>query len=426
MNHSFIKDLKKYNKKLFTKDLIAGLTVAVILIPQGMAYSMLAGLPPIYGLYAALVPMIIYPFFSSSRELSVGPVALMSIIILGGVSAFAKPGTQEYIDLVLLTALLSGVLQVVFAGLKLGSLSNFLSRPVMSGFISAAGVIIAISQLKYLFSIKLPRRISIVEMISDTVSHLNEVNIISLIMGLLAIFIIVIAKKIHRAIPSALIVVIIGSVVLKALNLAEKGVPIVGDMPKGLPDFYLGFLDAQKIIMLLPTALVISLVCFVGSYSIAKSIAAKKDNYPITADKELLGLGLAKIVGSFFLAMPSTGSFTRSAINNDAGAETGLSSTIAAIFLALTIAFFGGLFYYLPEPILAAIVITSVFSLIDFKEAKNLFKIDKLDFWVLVITFFFNLVFRDRKWYYHRHSFVSSWLCTTYIKSKLCRTWSIT
>ena len=174
MEVPLLNDIKVYNTKIFGQDLLAGLTVAVILIPQGMAYSLLAGLSPVYGLYAALVPLVIYPFFASSRELSIGPVALMSIIILGGVSAFAKPGTQEYLDLVLLTALLSGIIQLLFSFFKLGALSSFLSRPVMSGFISAAGVIIAISQFKYLFSLELPRRVSIVDMVSDRPKLLNS------------------------------------------------------------------------------------------------------------------------------------------------------------------------------------------------------------------------------------------------------------
>ncbi len=394
MSVSLLQDVKTYKGKTFWRDFIAGLTVAVILIPQGMAYSLLAGLDPVYGLYAALVPLFIYPLFASSRELSVGPVALMSIILLGGVSAFAKPGTQEYLDLVLLTALLSGIIQVIFSILRLGSLSNFLSRAVMSGFISAAGVIIAISQLKYLFSLNLPRRVSIVDMVLDVGSNIGDINWISFGVGSVAIGIIILTKKIHKAFPSALIVVILGSIVLKIFNLADRGVPIVGDMPSGLPDLYLGFLNFEKIVLMFPTALVISLVCFVGSYSIANSLSGKGGKrYPIIADKELLGLGIAKILGSFFLAMPSTGSFTRSAINAEAGAKTGISSIIAAIFLALTIAFFGGLFYYLPEPILAAIVITSVFSLIDIQEVKKLFHIDRHDFWVLLITFFATLFF---------------------------------
>jgi len=392
MSLAFVEDIKNYSGKIFGADIIAGLTVAVILIPQGMAYAMLAGLAPIYGLYAAVVPMIIYPFFSSSRELSIGPVALMSIIIFAGVSVLATPGTAEYLNLVLLTAFLSGIIQVSFSILRLGNLSKYISQPVMTGFIAAAGVIIAISQLKYLFSLQLPRKISIVDMVMDTVLNLSKVNLISMQIGLLGILLIIIFKKIHKAIPGALIIVILGSIFQYQFGLEAKGVPLVGDMPTGIPALSFEFLNLKQIGNLLPTAFIISVVCFIGSFSLAKTFAAQKDNYPIMPNQEFMALGLAKLIGSFFMAMPTTGSFTRSAINTEAGAKTGMSSILSAIFIGLIIAFFGRLFYYLPEPILAAIVITSVFSLINVKEIIHLFKVDRRDFLVLLITFFSTLL----------------------------------
>ncbi len=387
MESTLIRDIKAYSGRKFFGDLVAGLTVAVVLIPQGMAYSMLAGLNPIYGLYAALVPCLVYPLFSSSRELSVGPVALMSIIILSGVQVFAEPGTNKYLDMVLMSGLLAGVIQIIFSGLKLGNLASFLSMPVMKGFISAAGVIIAISQIKYFLTLKVARTTSVVQMLYDDVGQLGSSNLYSLALGIGGIGIILLLKKVHKMIPGYLIAALAGTLALYFFGLYDKDVPIVGDIPPGLPSFYSGFFDFDYAVSLFPASLVIAIICFIGSYSIAKSIAANKDNYPISANKELVALGMAKIIGSFFLSMPSTGSFTRSAINEQAGATTGLSSIFSALFIGLTLMFFSPWFYYLPKPILAAIVITSVFSLIDFKEARRLYTFYKSDFWVFLATF---------------------------------------
>ena len=387
-----INDLRTYSIQKFGSDLLAGITVAIVLVPQGMAYSLLAGLSPIYGLYAALIPMIIYPMFSSSKELSVGPVALMSIIVLSAVSLFAEPGTQQYLDIVLLVALLSGLFQLMFAVFRLGVFANFISKPVMSGFISAAGVIIAISQIKYLFSLDIPRSSSVLVMLKDSLLNIPHLNLYSVLLGVGGIIVLRVLSAIHKSIPGAIIIAAIGSIVLYFAGLHHEGVPIVGELPAGLPSFYAGFMQWENVINLLPSAFIISVICFIGSYSIAKTIAIQNRNYPLFANKELLGLGLAKVVGSFFLAMPSTGSFTRSAINHQAGAKTGMSSIFGAAVIGLTLVFFSKLFHYLPEPILAAIVITSVFSLIDYKEAIRLFRLDKYDFWILFLTFVLTLV----------------------------------
>lgn len=387
MTTSFIDDIKNYSRSKLYADFIAGLTVAIILVPQGMAYSLLAGMPPIYGLYAGLVPMIVYPIFGSSVQLSVGPVALMSIIVLSGVSVFAEPGSVEYIQMVILCALLAGLIQIGFSIFRLGFLSSFLSWPVMSGFISAAGIIIAVSQLKYLLSLNLPGQVSIVETLSSIFFNVGDSKLISLFMGLGGIVTILLLKRVHKAIPGALIIVILGCLVTFLFRLDEIGIPIVGSMPSGLPGFNIDFFDFSSIIKLLPTALIISLICFIGSYSIAKTISIKTRDDRLNANRELLGLGLAKVFGSFFLAMPSTGSFTRSAINYEAGGKTGVSSIFGGVFIGLIIAYLGGWFYYLPEPILAAIVISTVFGLIDYQYAKFLLKVDRNDFLVLLVTF---------------------------------------
>ncbi|WP_235296303.1 SulP family inorganic anion transporter [Portibacter marinus] len=393
MKTSLFADLKRYSLKKLGGDLIAGLTVAVILIPQGMAYSLLAGLKPIYGLYAALVPLLIFPFLTTSKYLSIGPVALMSIIILGGVSAIAEPGTSEYLGLVIASSFIAGIFQIAFSFMKLGNLTNFLSKPVMSGFISAAGVIIAISQLKFLFSLELPRRVSVINMVKDLAGDITNVNWFSLAIGLGAMLIIIFLKKIHKAIPGALIVVILGIILLTGFDLEQEGVPIIGEMPRGLPDVSLAFFQSKNIIELLPTCLIIALIGFVGSYSISRTVGRLEEQLAVQPNRELFALGLSKVIGSFFSAMPSTGSFTRSAINYEVGARTQISSLITGLILVVTLLYFNNAFYYLPEPILAGIVITSVFSLIDINQARRLYLIDRRDFIVFFITFISTLLF---------------------------------
>jgi SulP family sulfate permease len=374
------------------KDLVAALTVTVILVPQGMAYALLAGLPPIYGLYAGLIPLFIYPLFGTSPYLSVGPVALMSIIVLSGVSQFAPPGTDRFIDLVLLSGVLAGLIQMVFSVLKLGVLANFLSRPVMTGFISAAGVIIALSQIKYFLSLDLPNTATVPDMIKQLAEQSHNYNPTSLLLGAAGIGIILLAKRIHRAIPGALIIVALGSLAAYYFHLSERGIPILGDLPSGLPKPRFDFLNWNDVVDLFPTALVIAVVCFIGSYAIANTMAPKGQEDSVLANKEFLGLGAAKVIGAFFLSFPSTGSFTRSAINKEAGAQTGFSSLFAGVFMTLVLLFAGSLFYFLPEPILAAIVITSVFSLIDVKGAKYLYSVDRSDFWIFMATFGLTLI----------------------------------
>ena len=393
MQLALLSDLKDYNLSQLRQDLIAGLTVAIVLIPQGMAYSLLAGLDPIYGLYAALVPLLAYSLFASSKYLSIGPVALMSIIVLGGVSTIVSPDQPEYLQLVIFSSLIAGIIQIGFAIFKIGNLTTFLSKPFMGGFITAAGVIILISQIKYLLSLELPRRVSVITMMQDVFEGIGSLNWISFALGGGSMVIILLGKRIHRAIPGALIVVIIGSILVKLFALDGMGVPIIGDMPRGLPGFDISFVKFDYFVQLLPISLIIACIGYVGSYSISMSLGSDEDKSKVNPNTELLALGVAKTVGSFFFAMPSMGSFTRSAINYEVGGKTQVSGIITAILLLLTLLFLGGLFYYLPEPILAGIVITSVFSLIDYKYANLLWHEDRRDFVIFLITFVSTLLF---------------------------------
>lgn len=381
-----------YSKNSFRLDFIAALTVAIMIIPQGMAYAHLAGFPPIYGLYTCLTPLLIYPLVGKSPFLSVGPTAIVSILVLGGLCGFAPTYSQEYITMGLFVALLAGLFQCIMAILRLGFLVNFLSHPVISGFTSAAAVIIIVSQLKYFFGIDIERTNTVVDCCQKLCLNISDANIHTMLICGLSMLGIIILKKIVKSFPGALLMILIMSFIVFHFNL--KDVKIIGEVPSGLPGISNPLLlDKDIMLKLIPLSLVIALISFVESLAIMKSLGLKNGMYTVEANKELLGLGLAKVVGAFFQAIPNTGSFSRSAINESCGAKSGWSSIIAAILIALSLLFLTQWFHYIPYAVLAAIIITAVAKLIDIKEAVHLFKTDKSDFCVLAITFLMTLTF---------------------------------
>jgi len=381
---------KDYNSNSLRCDFIAALTVAVLIIPQGMAYSVLAGLPPIYGLYACLVPLLIYPFFGSSPFLSVGPVALVSVLLLGSLCLFAEPMSPEYIQLAIIVSLMAGIMQILLSVFKMGFLVNFLSHPVISGFTSAAAFIIIISQLKHFFGVELERSTGVMNNVTGLFQNIAKCDFSALSLSAGSLIGIIVLKKIWKPFPSALFFIILGSCAVYFLKLDT--VNIIGEVPSGLPSFNIPMpTDFSIIPKLIPLSIVICLISFIESLAISKSLSAKHDGYPIDPDQELLALGLAKVGGAFFQAFPNTGSFSRSAINESSGAKSGWSSIIAALLIALSVLFLTKLFYYIPYPVLAGIIIAAVMHLIDIKTAKHLYHSDRNDFYVLASTFFFTL-----------------------------------
>ena len=376
---------KNYKKEYLSGDLSAGLTVGVMLVPQGMAYSMLAGLPPIYGLYASTIPLIIYAIFGTSRQLAVGPVAMVALLVSSGVGALADLGSAEFVGLAILLALMVGVIQFLMGVFRFGFIVNFLSHPVIAGFTSAAALIIGFSQLKHLLGISIPRG-KVHETIINVVENFNQINLPTLALGGTAILIILAIKRMKRRIPAPLIVVVLGILAVYLFNLTTIGVKIVGDVPSGFPFFSLPSVDLNALQILLPTALTISFVSFMESIAVAKAIQKKHKDYEIDNNQELIGLGLSNIVGSFFKSFPVTGGFSRTAVNDQAGAKTGLAAIISAILVTLTLLFLTDYFYNLPTAILSAIIMVAVFGLIDIKEAKHLWKTDKKDFSLFMIT----------------------------------------
>ena len=378
--------LRRYRREDLGGDLSAGLIVAVMLIPQGMAYAMLAGLPPVVGLYASTIPLLIYALFGSSRQLAVGPVAIVSLLTLTGVSALAEPGSGEFVALAALLALMVGVIQFGLGLLRAGFVVNFLSHAVVSGFTSAAAIVIGLSQLKHLLGVELEDTHSVLVLLWNAAQKVGEVNPITLTIGLASIALLVLLRKITPRFPAPLLVVALSALAVYVFGLHEMGVSIVGDVPQGVPSFALPAFSVDSVTMLLTIALTISFVGYIESIAVARSIA-NREKYKVDANKELVGLGLANVAGSVFSAFPVTGGFSRSAVNYQAGARTQLASVITAVLVILTLLFFTPLFYYLPNAVLAAIVMFAVYSLIDLREPVRLFKIKKADGWTLLITF---------------------------------------
>ena len=382
--------LPNYKKGFLLGDLSAGLTVGVMLIPQSMAYAMIAGLPPVYGLYAALMPQLMYALMGTSPQLNVGPVAMDSLLVAAGLGALSLTGVNEYIAMALLLALFVGCIQLALGVLKMGFLVNFLSTPVISGFTSAAALIIGCSQLSHLLGIETGRDSKLHNILMAVFSELQHINLYAFGVGAAAIVLLMVMRKVSKRIPAALVVVVVSIIAVMVLKLQTKGVEIVAEIPKGLPDFTLPEFDFASLKELFPIAITLALIAFMEAMSVAKVMESKHGN-ELRANQELIALGMANIVGAFFKSYPTTGSFTRTAINDLSGAKTGLANLVSAVLVGLTLLFLTPLFYYLPNAVLAAIIIVAVFGLVDIRYPQQLFKRRTDEFALLITTFLLTL-----------------------------------
>lgn len=383
--------LPSYTREDLKGDLGAGLTVGVMLIPQSMAYAMLAGLPPIYGLYASTVPLFLYAIFGTSRQLAVGPVAMDALLVASSVGLLASAGSDRFITLAITLALMVGIIQFLLGVLKLGFLVNFLSYPVVSGFTSAAAFIIGLNQLKHLLGVDIAGSNRVYAILYDTVVNIQHTHIPTLILGLTGIVLILLVKNINKSIPGPLVAVVVGILTVYFLGLHEQGMKIVREVPKGLPSPSLPDFQISDLKALVPAAFTISLIGFMEAIAVAKSVQAKHRDYKIDANQELIGLGFANMGGALFRSFPVTGGFSRTAVNHQAGAKTGVASILSASLIVLTLLFLTPLFYYLPHAILSSVIMVAVFGLMDFQQAIKLWKTDKKDFLMLLITFLVTL-----------------------------------
>lgn len=385
---------RTYDRPALTSDLMAAVIVTIMLIPQSLAYAMLAGLPPVVGLYASILPLFAYAIFGTSRTLAVGPVAVVSLMTASAAGAVAAPGTAEYWEAAITLAALSGVMLVVLGLLRLGFLANLLSHPVISGFISASGVLIATSQLKHILGVKAGGE-TWPEMLAGLADKIGETNPATLAIGIPAtLFLFWVRKGLKPALqklglsPRAadmsakagpVVAVAVSILAVIGFGLEAQGVSIVGTIPQGLPPFMLPSADLALIEALWVPALLISVIGFVESVSVAQTLAAKR-RQRIAPDQELIGLGASNIASALSGGYPVTGGFARSVVNFDAGAQTPAAGAFTAIGIALASLFLTPLLYNLPNATLAATIIVAVLSLVDFKTPRHLWVYSKADF----------------------------------------------
>ena len=380
------KDLLTYNRSTFFSDLIAGLSIAVIVIPQGLAYAMIAGLPPIYGLYAALIPQLIHGMMGTSRHPAVGPVALDSLVVAIALGALSLSGIGEVIAAAVFLATMVGILQLLMGLLQMGVLANYLSRPVISGFTSAAAIIIGLSQVEHLLGLQIESSNQIQKMILSVLQNFNESHLITVVVGLSAMSLILITKKYLPKFPSALLVSVFGVLLIWSTRWDLHGVEIVGYIPAGLPDVGLFTVSPELIKDMLPFALTLAVIGYVEIISITKELEEQEEKYTLKPNKELMALGTANLMGSFFQSYPVSASFSRSAVKFQAGAKTGMTAVFSALIVGLTLLFFTSLFFYLPIAVLAGIIMVAVIRLINVRYAIDLYKTQRDEFFLLLVT----------------------------------------
>jgi SulP family sulfate permease len=389
-----------YERREAVNDLVAAVIVTIMLVPQSLAYAMLAGLPPHVGLYASILPLVAYALFGTSRTLAVGPVAVVSLMTAAAAGQVAAQGTPEYLAAAITLAFLSGLVLVAMAVLRLGFLANFLSHPVISGFITASGILIAASQLKHILGVRAEGD-TLPHILRELAQAIGEFNVYTLTVGATSLaFLFWVRKKLKpllvraglkpriadlaaKAGPVAAIAVSILAVI--AFDLGSRGVKIVGTIPAGLPPFAVPSLDPALWLELLPAAILISLVGFVESISVAQTLAAKR-RQRIGANQELVGLGAANLAAAISGGYPVTGGFARSVVNFDAGAETPLAGAYTAAGILAATLFLTPLFEFLPQAVLAATIIVAVLSLVDLGAVRRTFVYSKADFAAMATT----------------------------------------
>ena len=390
----------QYDRGKLGADSVAGLIVTIMLVPQGLAYALLAGLPAEVGLYASILPLIAYAIFGTSRTLAVGPVAVVSLMTATAASAVAAPGTSEYTAAALVLALLSGLVLVGMGLLKLGFLANLLSHPVVSGFIMAAGILIAVGQAGHLLGIRASGD-ALPHLLASLLAHVHEINGWTLAIGAIALASLIWFRTRLRSLlakagmparhaellskTAPVLVVIVSTAVVAAFGLADRGVAVVGRIPTGLPPLTVPPLDLDLWSSLVGPALLVSAIGFVESVSVAQTLAAKRRER-IDPDQELIGLGAANITSALSGGYPVTGGFARSVVNFDAGAATPGAGVFAAVGICLAVLFLTPLLYFLPVAVLAATIVVAVLSLIDLHAPREVWRYSRSDFAAMAAT----------------------------------------
>ena len=397
---------RTYDRTAFSNDMIATVIVTIMLIPQSLAYALLAGLPAQAGIYASIAPIILYAIFGTSRALAVGPVAVVSLLTASAVGQVADQGTAGYAVAALTLAFLSGGFLVLLGVFRLGFLANFLSHPVIAGFITASGILIATSQLKHILGVSAHGH-TLPQMLGSIFAHLDQVNWITLVIGVAATaFLFWVRKNLKPALrrmglsplmadvltkAGPVAAVVVTTLAVWALGLDARGVRIVGEVPQGLPPLTLPAFAPNLLGALLVPAILISIIGFVESISVAQTLAAKK-RQRIDPDQELIGLGAANLGAAFTGGYPVTGGFARSVVNFDAGAETPAAGAFTALGLLFASLFLTPLVHYLPTATLAATIIVAVLSLVDLSILQKTWGYSRADFTAVAATIVLTLL----------------------------------
>lgn len=373
-------------------DLIAGITVALVLVPQSMAYAQLAGLPPYIGLYASFVPVILASFMGSSRQLATGPVAVVSLMTAAALQPLATASPEGYLVYAAVLALLIGVFQLVLGLFRLGVLVDFLSHPVVVGFTNGAAIIIATSQLSKFFGVQVEAAEHQYETVWRVLVEASQhTHMPTLVMGLFALALMILMKKFLPKIPGVLTAVVVTTVIAYVIGFNEMGGKVVGEVPKGLPDLSVPKFGIDAVLQLMTAAMTIALIGFMEAVAIAKAMAAQT-RQRLDTNQELVGQGIANIAAGVFQGYPVSGSFSRSAVNLGAGAVTGFASVVTGLVVAATLLFMTPLLFHLPQATLAAIIVMAVINLVKIEPIKHAMKVQKHDGIVAIITFVLTLI----------------------------------
>jgi SulP family sulfate permease len=376
----------RYDRRDLRSDIVAGLTVAALLVPQGLAYALLAGLPPQIGLYASIVPVLAYAAFGTSRQLAVGPVAVVALMTGSALAELYEEGTAAYVAGAAALAVLVGLVHLVLRVGRLSFVVNFLSHSVLVGFTAASAIIIVASQIKHVLGISIPRTDAVLDTAIEVGRHIGDTHGPTLALALVSVVAILVLKRISKRIPGALIV-LLGSIgAVELFDLDERGVRTVGDIPSSLPGFAIPSLDGGAFAQLLTAAVAITLVGFMESIAVAK-VYARRHRYQVDPDQELVALGMANTAAGLFGGMPVTGGFSRTAVSDSAGTRTALASIIAAILIVPAVLFLTPVFSSLPQAALGATIIVAVLNLVDVKEMRHIAHVKRSDLIGLGVSF---------------------------------------
>lgn len=389
-----------YNRQIFRQDATAALIVSFLLVPQSLAYALLAGLPLQAGLYASILPAIAYALFGTSGVLAVGPVAITSLLTFSALTPLALPGSDEYLLLAIILALISGVCLILMSLLRMGFLANFLSHPVMSAFVSGAALMILLGQLKGITGIPV-QGAKLHDQLISFYQGLGSLHLKTLILGSFFLIFLYLARKYLASLlqnygftkttaalgarMAPLVLLVLATLIIGLTGLDQQGVKVVGQLPLGLPKLDWQAVELSTLTTLLPMAMMISLIGFAESVAIARAFAAKR-RQQVNSNRELLGLGVANLVAGLSASLPVTGGLSRTVLNNDAGSLTPMASLLTGLLMGFIVLFLTGWLYYLPQAMLSAVIIIAVLSLVEWRQLPYLWRYSREDAWSWLVT----------------------------------------